>query len=229
MGTNYLLIAVLALFAILVIRGYRKGFLRIVVSFIGMIVIIFAVRKATPYVSEYLINNTKTYESIQNKVTEKFKEANLQYDNTIPGNQELTINSYDIPDVLKNNLIINNTEEMYKTLLVNLFEEYVSAYMASLAVKALAFVLLFAVLNIAFKILLDVVDLISRIPVLKGFNRLAGALLGFVESLLIVWVVFFLTVMFIGNDSGSEIFKMIAESKLLTFLYNSNVLLGMIS
>ena len=229
MTANYLFFAVIALFAYMIIRGYSRGFLRMVVTFVGLIVIIIAVKKASPYVSDYLINNTSTYSSVQKKITEKFEEANHKYDNTIKENQELTINSYEVPDVLKNNLVINNTQEIYEQLLVSVFEEYVSAYLAKTAINALSFVALFVVLVIAFKVLLAAVDIISRIPIIKGINKLIGGCIGFIEALLIVWVFFFALVVFIGTDSSSALFNMINDSKFLTLLFNTNVLIGIIS
>lgn len=229
MNVNFLLIAVVALFTYLIIRGYRRGFLRIAVSLFGMILIIAAVKRISPYVSDYMINNTTAYQTIQDKITSKFAEANEKYDNTIPENQTLTINSYDVPDILKENLLINNTKEMYTKLLVDLFEEYVSAYLAKTAINAASFIIIFIALLIAFKILLTVVDLISRIPIIKGFNKFAGGCVGLIESLIIVWVFFFAIVIFIGDETSASLFAMIQQSKLLTFLFNNNALMSLIS
>lgn len=226
---NYLSIAIMILFIYMIGRGYNKGFLRIVVTFIGVVAILIAVKKISPYVSDYLINNTSAYSKIQVSITEKFAEANQKYDNRVPENQVLTINSYDVPDLLKNNLIINNTQQMYKNLLVSVFEEYVSAYLAKTAINALSFVALFITFLVAFKVLLFVVDIISKIPIIKGVNKAAGALLGLAEALIIVWIFFFIVVMFIGYDSGSKLLAMISESKFLSFLFNYNVLIGIIS
>ena len=228
MEINYLFIATIILFIYMTCRGYSKGFLRIVVTFVGVVAILIAVRKMSPYVSDYFIKNTAAYDKIQEGITEKFEEANLQYDNTIPENQELTINSYDIPDLLKDNLILNNTQEMYKSLLVSIFEEYVSAYLAKTAINAMSFVLLFVIMTVAFKVLLMFVDIISKIPIIKGLNKMAGGVLGFSEALIMVWVFFFIVVMFIGRDSGSVLISMISSSKLLSFLFNSNLLIGFI-
>lgn len=229
MNINYLFIAVLILFIYMILRGYRIGFLRIVVTFIGMLFILAAVRKASPYVSEYLINNTDVYEKIEEKITEKFAEANSRYDNSLPENQNLTIQSYDMPDVMKDNLIINNTSEMYKMLFVSIFEEYVSAYLAKTAIKALAFAGLFIVLYIVFRVVLVMVDVISKIPIIKGLNKAIGACLGFIESLIIVWVFFIIVVMFVGEKSGSVLFSMISDSAFLTMLFNSNILMAFIA
>lgn len=229
MNINYLFVAVLVLFAYMISRGYRLGFLRIAVTFIGMLFILAAVRKASPYFSDYLINNTDVYEAVQDKITEKFAEANRRYDNSIPENQNLTIRSYDIPDAMKDNLILNNTSEIYKALLVTVFEEYVSAYLAKTAIKALAFVILFIALYIVFRIVLRMVDIISRIPIIKGLNKAVGACLGLIEALIIVWVFFIIAIMFIGEDTGSTLLKMISESSFLTMLFNSNILMAVIS
>lgn len=229
MEINYLFVAVVFLFIYMIGRGYNRGFLRIVITFIGTIFIIVLVKSMSPYVSDYFMNNTKAYEKVQDKITEKFAEANQRYDNTIPENQSKTISSYDIPEVLKDTLIINNTKEVYQGLLVSIFEEYVSAYLAKTAIKAMAFVVLFVVFYIVFKILLVVVDVISKIPIIKGINKSAGACLGLIESLIIVWLFFFIVVMFIGEDSGSKLLSMIAQSRFLSILFNNNVLFGMIS
>ena len=45
-------------------------------------------------------------------IEEMFREANEQYDNSIPENQIKTIDSYNGPDSLKNSLIVNNTTQM---------------------------------------------------------------------------------------------------------------------
>ena len=229
MDINFLSLAVMILFIYMIGRGYHRGFLRIVVTFIGVIAILIAVRKMSPYVSDYFINNTETYTKVQEKITEKFAEANLKYDNTIPENQVKTITSYDIPDILKNNLITNNTQEMYKLLFVSLFEEYISAYLAKTAINAMSFVVLFLILMILFKVLLAAVDIIAKIPIIKGINKFAGACLGLAEALIIVWIFFFIVVMFIGNDSGSILLSMISESKFLSFLFNTNLFIGFIS
>ena len=229
MEVNFLFIAIVSLIIYMTVRGYRRGFLRIVVSFIGTIVIVIAAREAAPYVTDYLYNNTDAYEKIELGIEEMFKDANEKYDNSIPENQVKTIDLYNVPDSLKNNLIINNTAEMYKTLVVDVFEDYVSRYLANTAIKAAGFVLAFIVLIIAFRLLLSFVNIISRIPIIRGINQFIGGCIGFIESLIIVWVFFFVAVMFIGNESGSYIFRMIADSEFLTLLFNTNILLGIIS
>ena len=229
MMTNYLFIAAVILFAALIIRGYRKGFLRIVVYFIGMIFIIVSVKKISPTVSQYLMDNTSAYTDIKGKISDTLKEKNEIFDNTVEENQKLTIESYDMPQLLKTNLLINNTAEMYKTLLVSMFEDYVSSYLAKTAVNALSFIGLFVILWIAFRVVLSLCNLISKIPIIKGINKMAGALLGLVEALFVSWIFFFIVIVFMGNEVGNKMMIMVNQSQFLQTLFNSNILFSIVS
>lgn len=224
MNDNYLLIAVLILFFVMTVRGYHRGFLRIAITFIGMIIILMAAKHATPYVNDYLLNHTDTYNKIQEKITETFEESNSRYDNTVKENQQLTIESYDVPDILKEVLIENNTEEVYKTLLANIFEEYISAFLAKKAVNAISFIFLFVIFILAFKIVLGIADIIAKIPIIKGINKTAGAAVGIIEAVIITWIFFFFVMIFVGDNFGVSLLSMISESKFLSYLFNSNIL-----
>lgn len=229
METNFLLIAVLATFAFCIIQGYRKGFLRIVVSLIGTILIIAAVVFVSPYVNDLLINKSGAYDSVKSKMMEVFREDNSRLDNTDPVNQQLTIESYSLPDILKNALIKNNTAEVYKQLMVDIFEDYISGYLARLIIKAFSFVGIYFALRIILWLALKSVDIISKIPAIKGFNRFLGLLVGIANALLIVWIFFFVIVMFLGNDTGAALMEEVYKSRILTFLFNENILMNFIT
>lgn len=228
MGTNYLLILVIVAIVALTIRGYKRGFLQMAVYFCGMLFILFMAKRLSPVVCDYLKNNTDVVTEIQTKINDKLSDKNSARDNSIGVNQEMTINSYELPTDLKNNLILNNTEEMYQKLLVSVFEEYVSKYLSEIAVKALSFVIVFLILALAFKMVLFVTKLVSKIPIIKGINKMAGALIGFSESIVIVWIFFFISIAFLGNDISTKVIEMISDSQFLTILYNSNFLLPFI-
>ncbi len=225
MDLNYLLIAVLALFAFCVIQGYRKGFLRIVISLIGIVLIIATVFVISPYVSEFMINKSDAYESIKGKISNVFADDNAKLDNTIPENQDLTIESYQVPDLLKNALKQNNTKETYKQLMVDLFEDYISGYLSRLVIKAASFVIVFLVLSIILWFALKSADLIAKIPVIKGFNKFLGTVVGFAQALAITWIFFVVVVIFLGNETGGKLMEEIYRSPVLTFLFNENILM----
>lgn len=228
-NVNFLLVAVLATFAFFIIQGYRKGFLRIVVSLVGTILIICAVIFVSPYVSDFLINKSGAYDSVKSKMVEVFKEDNSKLDNTIPENQTITIESYSLPDIIKGALIKNNNEDVYKQLMVDIFEDYVSGYLARLIIKAGVFAGIYLLLRIVLWLALKSVDLISKIPVIKGFNKFLGLVTGFANALIIVWIFYLAIVVFMGNETGGKLLEEVYKSPLLTFLFNENYLMKFIT
>ena len=222
---NFLLIAVLSVFAFCVVQGYRKGFLRIIISLAGIILIIGAVFIISPHISDFLINKSSVYDSLKGKVGQVFEDDNSKLDNTIPENQDMTIESYQLPELLKNVLKKNNTDEMYKNLMVDIFEDYISGYLSRLILKASSFIGVFLVLSIILWLALKSADLIAKIPIIKGLNKFLGLIAGFVKALMITWIFFVVVVMFLGNETGGKLMEEIYKSPILTFLFNENILM----
>lgn len=224
MQINYLAIVIVVLFAFMIFRGYQRGFLRIIVYLVGMLGVLMAVRACMPVFSEVIMNNTGIYESVQKRIDDSLTDANSKNDNTNKENQTDTINSYRLPGSIKDSLIKNNTEDVYKHLLVEQFSDYVSAFLARKVVSVISFFVLFVFFWLIFKIVLLIVHIIEKIPVIKGLNKMAGAAVGGIEALVIVWVVFCCIIFFFGYEAGNEIMDMINDSPFLTILYNSNPL-----
>ena len=55
---NWLLIGILIFMLICTINGYRKGFIRLAVSFVFVIITIALVRMVTPYLGSFLEQHT---------------------------------------------------------------------------------------------------------------------------------------------------------------------------
>ena len=72
MGFNWLAAAVTGLFAFFIIKGYRKGFLRIAVSLAGTLVVMAGAMIISPAISSSLINSSRIYDDIEKKLIESF-------------------------------------------------------------------------------------------------------------------------------------------------------------
>ncbi|MCR5107148.1 MAG: CvpA family protein [Lachnospiraceae bacterium] len=225
---NWLFVVITGLFAFFMIYGYSRGFLRIAVSIVSMVFVIILVTYLSPLISNSLLENETTYNSIFDKVTEVFKDANSKSRNITKEEQTTTIESYPLPELMITDLIRHNTEEMYETLKVKIFEEYISGYLTTLIIKAGTFAILFILFRIIMRIIISATSIISRIPIIKGFNKTLGLLAGFLEALIIVWVFFFILIMFMGNPVADSLLSDINSSSLLSALFNANILYGII-
>ena len=225
---NELLAAVLVILLVCTWHGYRKGFIKIIISFLSIILTFWLVSVVTPYISHYLVENTELYQGVKNQISEAFAEDNARYDNTIPENQVKTIQSYRVPEVMKTTLISNNNESMYETLMVSAFEDYVSSFVARVVLNVFAFVCTFLMITIFLRMTFFSMELLGRLPIVKGINKTAGLFLGFAEGILIVWVLFLGATVFAGNRVGARFFEQINENAFLSLLYNCNILLKLV-
>lgn len=65
---------------------------------------------------------------------------------------------------------------------------------------------------------------ISKLPVVRGINRVLGGVVGIFETIVIAWVIFSLVMVFRMGVLGDHIMLYIKESSILSFLYENNYL-----
>ena len=212
--SNYcLLIAVIIVLIIGAVKGYTRGFLRLAVWFAGLIAVLFIVTKLSPYVSDFLIDNTTLNEKLRDEIVTAYEQ-----------NGSEDIDSFGFPELIANSLKTNNTSEIYEKLAVTLFRDYIAGYLSRLSIKAGTFVGLFIILAVAQFVLILAIKILEKIPVLRTFNRLLGMATGITLSLVFIWVFFLAVMMFFGRSFGTWVFAQVGHSRFLSFLFNNNIL-----
>lgn len=237
MGINWLAVAISALFLVFIFNGWHKGFLKIIISFAGTIVILIAVAVLSPKVSRYVTENTEIYERTRYKVISVFleklsdeKEKKLSGDDGISNKgKDRFLDDLNIPEIMKSDLIEKNASEMYQALLTTVFRDYISVYITKLIINAGSFVGVYIALSVLLWLIVKSSDIISKIPVIKGLNKLLGGLTGAAQALIIVWIFFLVIIMFLGNEIGGKLLKDVQASEFLTYLFNNNYLFRFIS
>jgi len=101
------------------------------------------------------------------------------------------------------------------------------SYMQHQIVGVVVAVLLLAVLGIAHH-LLGVVffsaKMLSKLPVVSFANKLLGMIVGALETLVLLWTIYSLIMMFNTGALGQLILQWTKESQLLTYVYQNNML-----
>lgn len=144
----------------------------------------------------------------------------------IPQDQQIQqIEESLLPDFLKDKLLENNNSTIYEMLGVSTFPEYVAAYISRMVVKVVSFLVTFLLAIIIVKALMVAVDILGELPGVGALNRFGGAMVGIFAALLIVWLMFLVITVLYSTEIGASCFEMIEQSKILTFLYEKNVLL----
>ena len=102
-----------------------------------------------------------------------------------------------------------------------------SSYTEKEMVRMVVAVILFVILCIVHRLLNLVffsAKLISRLPVIHTADRFLGGVIGVLETVLIVWVIYALVMSFGMGVPGQQIILYTQESKILTWLYEHNYL-----
>lgn len=232
MSDYILLIAVLIVLIFGAVKGYRRGFLRQAVWFAALIATLFIVTKISPYVSGFLIDNTTLKDKVKAKIITVYENERDDKMPEVAGpgdeRENVLIDSLGLPSLISDSLKSNNTTEIYDRLAVSLFEEYIAGYLSMLSIKAGTFVGLFIVLAVLEFVLIMAVKILEKIPVLRTFNRLLGMAVGLTLSLVFIWVFFLGAMMFFGHSFGGWVFAQVGNSRILTYLFNNNILFGLL-
>ena len=119
----------------------------------------------------------------------------------------------------------NSNSTIYGELGVNSFPRYVAAYISRLVLNLLSFLVTFLLAIIIVKALMFAVNIIGELPVLGLVNHIAGAGLGLVLAVVIVWLGFLIMTLAYTTEVGMACFDMMEKSQILQFLYDTNPLL----
>ena len=231
---NVVLLIVGIIFLVCMIVGYRKGFLKIAVSLGITIAAIILVTMLSPYVSTWIQKSTPLVETVQNKVEDILisegvpEEALVQVEDSREQQISL-IEGGNIPKVIQEMLLSNNNNEVYQMLGVTTFVEYIGAYVAKIIADIIAFLITLIIVMILVRVIMGVIGIIGKIPVVGGVNRLAGAAVGIGVGLIIVWTLFIVVTLLYNTTFGKMCLENIAESQILTKLYDGNVLMNSIT
>ncbi|MBE5902627.1 MAG: CvpA family protein [Lachnospiraceae bacterium] len=213
---NWLSIGVLAVFALFMILGYRKGFVKMAYSLVAVIISIALVSAITPYVKEALLKNTTLYD----KLTERCVEALEKKDNDKKEKEKeekLDKEEPALPTAVK-----AITGELTKNKLAEGLKKRTGEAMAMWILCVIAFVGSLIIVWLLLNFVEGALDLVTKLPVLHGTNQLLGAAAGLVHGLLLLWIACIVLTALCLEDSCGIIFRQIEESPYLSFLYENN-------
>lgn len=222
---QWLPIAVGVFLISMMLYGHYRGFLRQCVSIGALVITILAVRFATPYVTDFLKENTHVRQAVS-----QMMEQAVGLDGVGPGQedtpafQRAAIEQLKLPQSMKEALVENNNSEVYGLLGVDHFVEYVSTCLSGILINAAVSVVMFILTFILIQLLVRWLDLIARLPIISGLNKIAGALLGLAHGLLLLWVGCLLLDLFSATPQGNALMEQVEASGWLSFLYHYNLL-----
>ena len=215
---NWLVLIVFIVFFINIYQGYRKGFLRTVLSLVSWIFIIVVANMFAPQLTEMLISETSIDETIIQFINEKLTETvgfiNIE--------EQLPV---ELREILSGNF--NSFEEIFVSDILKT-EEVLLPYIFE-ALKILSTIILIIILRIVVNIVDKILAFATNLPLIGQADKTLGLVFGFAKGFVLVWILMtIITFGFMLNINSFDI-SIINESQILTWLYENNPLLNFIT
>ncbi len=235
---NWLFWVMLIFISLMMLRGGRRGFARSIVSMLSLVLVMLLASWINPYVSDFLKEKTPVYETVKERCGEILQEQAVsgaegqlaEIQEELSRNQQIqAINNLPVPGTIREALNENNNSEIYDFFGVSSFADYIAAYIANYIVHGISFLLSVLLASLIIRIILSALELLTDLPVIGFLNTALGMLLGGIQALL--WIgLFFLFVTLISRTSAGQILvEQIDGNALLSFAYENNILLQIIT
>lgn len=219
MKLTWLGIAVFVILLLFVWMGYKRGFIKEIVSFFFVFLSLSLAWAINPYINEFLVQKTPIYSTIQEtcaNFVQSQGEEDAEYETDSTGD---LIDSLKLPDLLRKNLEENNNAETYAELSVNTLTGYISGYLAKTVINGLSYVLAYILSTIVIRLIVYVLNLIAGLPVLKTANKLTGGVVGLLKGIVFVWIALLVVTVLCGTEIGKAVLELIEKDTLLSILY----------
>ncbi len=212
---NLMLIIVLGIIILNALIGRKVGLIKIVFSLFSFIVALTLTVWISPSINGMLKNNESFYQKTSQKVEDMLFKGNEE-----KTEQEDIIEGLPLPKSIKESLQENKAKQEAN------IKSYVVDHVTGIVINALAFVLTFVIVFIALWVISIALNIISKLPILNQLNKMAGLLVGGLQGVIIVWILFVLLTVFSGTELGKSAIGQINDSIILSFIYNKNFLLN---
>ncbi len=220
---NVLTWIILLILAAFTLSGWSRGFVRVFAGMFFFLASTVLVYYATPYISDFIKENTPIYQAVEENCREMLKGGEGQENSGLE--QKKFIEGLGLPEALEKQLLGGSDSGSSVDRAVEGVSDYLAEYMAGLILNILTFVVTLAAVNLVLRMTVLTLDNLAKLPVLNSINKAFGMVLGAAQGLLVVWVAFLVITAFGNTDAGRKLLEMIHESPILDFLYNINIFL----
>ena len=214
--TPALVIDIISVILIVVsfVRGSMKGFIKSVWRLAAWVI--------TAVLTFSLL--TPAYEfSLNLPVSEKLNTQVHQYldERLTNGNEQEALMIMGLPEFLGESIDLGQlTSEAAQN-----FDNAVSDFaknITNIIIKIAVFILLFLIIRILLWLVFNVLNVASKLPVIKGANKLLGGIAGVLGTMFVIYLVCAFISFFASNAGVIEV---INSSYIVKYFYNNNILL----
>ncbi len=187
--------------------GYKRGFIRMLASFLGKFVALtvsyFYYEPFKDFLIKFTGIDTFVFEKIKLSLTNLGGHA---AEASVAGSDINAVSKMAIPDALKEKLVSYLTES------ANSLGRSVAGSLTDFTMTILSFILLFILVSLLISIVVRVLDIVAKLPVLNTFNKLGGIIFSLISTYILLTIAFLLFTSFISMDLSQTFNEMLKNS-----------------
>lgn len=252
---NWLFWVVLVVLLFYVYFGYKKGIVSIVLSIAVLLGSMLLTSIIAPVVSNFVMDNTKIYESIQKSTYESMKKNNVVRDAINKSGEETgmyeledssiselgsefdtavkqIVEQISLPETWKTKILDANVGEVTSENVIqmtNSLEDVITSFLAiriaGIVCTSGCYIISFIIVYFILMVVSKAVSVVSNMPVIRTVNRLLGAVVGLLQGVLVVWVFFVFMTVFYNTEIGISVMACVDSNAFLSALYDNNIIM----
>ncbi|NLK64241.1 MAG: CvpA family protein [Tissierellia bacterium] len=191
-------------------QGYRKGFILTVFDTLGIIISFFLSKQFYHYVEDFLLNNTKLFVKLHDYFEMKLSINDVSNISKIPIELQKFVN----------NIMASEVSDTYSVFVDN---------MSLLVIRSISFVITFLAIYVVLLILTAIINVIMKLPLLNITNRVFGAFMGILKSVIILYLIFALSAPMLSFMQDKPFVQAILNSESSKIFYDKNIILNYLS
>lgn len=206
-------IIIIAIIAISIFLGYKKGLIKVAVKLFAFLIAIIVSLMFYKPVTNIIINNTEIDENIEKAIiengTKKIEESNEEEKNNFLEEMQQYIGN---AVTQTQNEIVENAAKEISIKLINI----------------IAIVGLFIGTRLILILLTFISDLITNLPIIKQFNKIGGIIYGAIRGLVLIYAILAIAYLVVSISANNTVYNAINSTIITQFMYKNNILLNII-
>lgn len=218
---------VIIIILIACVAGFYKGLLNTLYKLITYILAVYLSFKLAKPLSGWF-QGTSIYQNIQDGITAFITNLGINFtglENMTPETISQSIEKVPLPEKI--------SESIAQTLSTigggasSVLESFIIT-VTDLVLLILCGLILFLIFKLLFTLIGHVIKGISKVPIIKQFDRVGGGIIGIGIGIIIVYILALTLTFFVSKESMQPIFTLVGNSKIAILFYDKNILTGLL-
>ena len=219
---NLLDMAAIIIFISCLYSGTKNGLVRMVFSLVSGLLNFYITSKLYPHVSVFLKDNTNLYTLLKSNIIESLGVGEVIGEYIAIG-EEAVISNLPLPNNILAMLKQSNIPSVYDILNVATLEDYIGSFLANMFLNVISAIIVFILVALAMQLIINALNIITGLPVIRKFNKIGGALAGACMGFILIWAIINLYCLLFATGPANE--QIINTSAVSNFIYEHDLLI----